>query len=223
MKCSFYFSQHLESISSFQILQSITKSKPTIKTEAIHRITILESCSTSARALRTSWSKSMVFCQALCATVTRPPQPGPPHFFCPSSVLQFGPPHSVSEQEAPWGVPQVCNKPRNRHKVQRVNLLQQNICAVPGWPQGVCRWSSARVLENRVWDGERSKEFRNKLTCLFLRKYQKFKTFINSFCPIELEYHMDSVQGANIICYNELKSVCMRATERFPFILTSWI
>lgn len=119
-----YYSHHLELISPFQILQSITESKQTIKTEAVHWITIWESCSTSARALRTSRSKSMAFCQALCATVTRPPQPGPPHFFCPSSVLQFGPPHSVSEQEAPGGVPQVCKEPGNRPRFRVGTAVQ---------------------------------------------------------------------------------------------------
>lgn len=50
----------------------------------------------------------MAFCQALWATVTSPSQPGPPHFFFPSSVRQFKPPHLDSAQEAPTGVPHVC-------------------------------------------------------------------------------------------------------------------
>lgn len=101
-----------------------------IDNKTMQWLTILESCSTSARALRTSRSKSMAFCQALWATVTRPPQPGPPHFFSPSSVLQLGPPHSLSEQSAPGGVPQVCNKPRVR---QRGSGLVSNGTA--GWPE----------------------------------------------------------------------------------------
>lgn len=71
-------------------------------------LTILESCSTSANALRMSLSKSIAFCQALWATVTSPSHPGPPHFFFPSSVRQFRPPHSDSAQEAPGAVPHVC-------------------------------------------------------------------------------------------------------------------
>lgn len=93
----------------------------------------------------------MAFCQAPRATATSPPQPGPPHCFCPSSVLQFGPPHSVSEQEAPGGVPHVCSEPRNKHGVQSESAAA-NSCAEPGWPQRPCRWSSARVLENSVQD-----------------------------------------------------------------------
>lgn len=71
-------------------------------------LTILESCSTSANALRMSLSKSIAFCQALWATVTSPSHPGPPHFFFPSSVRQLRPPHSDSAQEAPGAVPHVC-------------------------------------------------------------------------------------------------------------------
>lgn len=70
-------------------------------------ITILESCSTSANALRMSLSKSMAFCHALWATVTSPSQPGPPHFLCPAAVRQCSPPHSDSAQEAPTGVPHI--------------------------------------------------------------------------------------------------------------------
>lgn len=143
--------------------------EPIPQSKAVHWITILESCSTSASALRTSRSKSMAFCQAPCATVTRPPQPGPPHFFSPSSVLQLGPPHSVSEHEAPGGVPQVCNKWGSRHQPSEGESVARHSCAGPGWPQRACRWSSARVLGNTVF-GERSVELRNKLPYSLPRK-----------------------------------------------------
>lgn len=100
----------------------------------------------------------MAFCQALWATVTRPPQPGPPHHFSPSSVLHFGPPHSLSEQSAPGGVPHVCNEPRVRHKrsqgqAQELSGLRQDHGT--GWvahrsvlSKEPGRWGAARLLDS---------------------------------------------------------------------------
>ena len=59
-------------------------------------------------------------------------------------------------------------KPTNKHGVQSESKVA-NSCAGPGWPERVCRWSSAREL-GKVFRIERSKELRDKPACFLPRK-----------------------------------------------------